>query len=94
LKFGGTATKAYPHHTPAGKAIYQILGVFAEFERAIIIERVKSGLARARSQGKRLGRRPVSTDVVERIRGQLATGTGILKYTAKPSASAPEWCIG
>jgi hypothetical protein len=80
LKFGGTATKAYPHHTPAGKAMYQILGVFAEFERAIIIERVKSGLARARSQGKRLGRRPVSTDVVERIRGQLATGTGILKY--------------
>jgi len=54
LKFGGTATKAYPHHTPAGKAMYQILGVFAEFERAIIIERVKSGLARARSLGKRL----------------------------------------
>ena len=80
MKFGGTATKAYPHHTPAGKAMYQILGVFAEFERAIIIERVKSGLARARSQGKRLGRRAVSTDVVERIRGQLATGTGILKY--------------
>jgi DNA invertase Pin-like site-specific DNA recombinase len=50
--------KAYPHHTPAGKAMYQILGVFAEFERAIMIERVKSGLARARSQGKRLGRRP------------------------------------
>jgi hypothetical protein len=33
LKIGGTATKAYPHHTPAGKAMYQILGVFAEFER-------------------------------------------------------------
>jgi DNA invertase Pin-like site-specific DNA recombinase len=37
---------------------------------------------RARAQGKRLGRRPVSTDVVERIREQLATGAGILK-TAK-----------
>ena len=82
MKFGGTATKAYPHHTPAGKAMYQILGVVAEFERAIIIERVKSGLARARSQGKRLGRRPVSTDVVTRIQEQLATGAGILK-TAK-----------
>jgi len=55
LKFGGTAIKAYPHHTPAGKAMYQILGAFAEFERAIIIERVKSGLARARSQGKASG---------------------------------------
>ena len=76
MKFGGTATKAYPHHTPAGKAMYQILGVFAEFERAIIIERVKSGLVRARSQGKRFGRRPVSTAVVERIRQRLATGRG------------------
>jgi DNA invertase Pin-like site-specific DNA recombinase len=68
--------------TPAGKAMFQMLGVFSEFERAMIVERVKSGLARARSQGKRLGRRPVSTDLVERIREHLATGAGILK-TAK-----------
>jgi DNA invertase Pin-like site-specific DNA recombinase len=68
--------------TPGGKAMFQMLGVFSEFERAMIVERVKAGLSRARSQGKRLGRRPVSHDVVERIRQQLATGTGILK-TAK-----------
>ena len=68
--------------TPAGKAMFQMLGVFAEFERAMIVERVKSGLARARSQGKRLGRRPLSTDLVERIREHLATGAGTLK-TAK-----------
>jgi DNA invertase Pin-like site-specific DNA recombinase len=82
LKFGGTATKAYPHHTPAGKAMYQMMGVFSEFERAMIVERVKSGLARARNQGKRLGRRPVSEAVVAQIREQLATGAGILT-TAK-----------
>ena len=68
--------------TPAGKAMFQMLGVFAEFERAMIVERVKAGLSRARSQGKRLGRRPVRGDVVERIREKLATGEGILK-TAK-----------
>jgi DNA invertase Pin-like site-specific DNA recombinase len=68
--------------TPAGKAMFQMMGVFAEFERAMIVERVKAGLSRARSQGKRLGRRPVSGDVVERIRAQLATGAGILR-TAK-----------
>jgi DNA invertase Pin-like site-specific DNA recombinase len=68
--------------TPAGRAMFQMLGVFAEFERAMIVERVKAGLSRARSQGKRLGRRPVSREVVERIRAQLATGAGILK-TAK-----------
>ena len=42
--------------TPAGKALFQMMGVFAEFERAIIVERVKSGLKRAKAQGKRLGR--------------------------------------
>lgn len=42
--------------TPGGKALYQMCGVFAEFERAMIQERVKAGLARARAQGKQLGR--------------------------------------
>jgi DNA invertase Pin-like site-specific DNA recombinase len=43
--------------TPAGKALFQMLGVFSEFERAIIRERVRSGLARAKSPGRVLGRR-------------------------------------
>jgi DNA invertase Pin-like site-specific DNA recombinase len=42
--------------TPAGKLQMHILGAIAEFERARIAERVKAGLARARAQGKRLGR--------------------------------------
>ena len=42
--------------TPAGKALFQMMGVFAEFERAMIQERVRAGLARARSEGKKLGR--------------------------------------
>jgi DNA invertase Pin-like site-specific DNA recombinase len=68
--------------TPAGKAMFQMMGVFAEFERAMIVERVKAGLWRARSQGKRLGRRPVDDSIVQRIQERLATGAGILK-TAK-----------
>jgi len=39
--------------TPAGKALFQMMGVFAEFERAMIQERVRAGLARAKAQGKR-----------------------------------------
>ena len=39
--------------TPAGKALFQMMGVFAEFERAMIAERVRAGLARARGEGKR-----------------------------------------
>ena len=41
--------------TPAGRALFQMLGVFAEFERAIIQERVRAGIARARAEGKHLG---------------------------------------
>jgi len=73
--------------------MFQMMGVVAEFERAMIVERVKAGLSRARSQGKRLGRRPVSQNVVERIREQLATGAGILK-TAKALASEPNGASG
>ena len=42
--------------TPAGKAMFQMCGVFAEFERGILSERVKAGLNRARDEGKVLGR--------------------------------------
>src|SRR6516164_6034640 len=57
--------------TPAGKAMFQMLGVFAEFERSIIQERVRAGLKRARSEGKRLGRPPLAPALVERIREAL-----------------------
>jgi DNA invertase Pin-like site-specific DNA recombinase len=43
--------------TPAGKLQMHILGAIAEFERGRIVERVRAGLARAKAQGKRLGRR-------------------------------------
>src|SRR5204862_591764 len=44
--------------TPAGKLQMHILGAIAEFERGRIVERVRAGLARAKAQGRRLGRRP------------------------------------
>jgi DNA invertase Pin-like site-specific DNA recombinase len=42
--------------TPGGKALFQMMGVFAEFEREIIRERVCAGLEKARAKGRRLGR--------------------------------------
>jgi DNA invertase Pin-like site-specific DNA recombinase len=44
--------------TPAGKALFQMMGVFAEFERSMIQERVRAGLRRAKDDGKKLGRPP------------------------------------
>jgi len=42
--------------TSGGRALFGMLAVFAEFERDLIIDRVRAGLARARVQGKKLGR--------------------------------------
>jgi DNA invertase Pin-like site-specific DNA recombinase len=42
--------------TPSGKAMFQMMGVFAEFERSMLRERVNAGLARARAEGTQLGR--------------------------------------
>ena len=69
--------------TTAGKAMFQMLGVFAEFERGIIRERVNAGLARARANGTKLGRRPVKPTVEARIRQLRAKGDGILKIGKK-----------
>jgi DNA invertase Pin-like site-specific DNA recombinase len=44
--------------TPAGRLQLHLLAAIAEFERARIVERVHAGLARARKEGRRLGRRP------------------------------------
>jgi DNA invertase Pin-like site-specific DNA recombinase len=63
--------------TPAGRALFQMLGVFAEFERAMIVERVKAGLKRAKAEGTKLGRPRISADVENRIREQLVLGLGI-----------------
>jgi DNA invertase Pin-like site-specific DNA recombinase len=65
--------------TPSGKAMFQMVGVFAEFERAMIQERVKAGLARARKDGKKLGRPRVSADIEAKIRDARGKGLGILK---------------
>jgi DNA invertase Pin-like site-specific DNA recombinase len=57
--------------TPGGKAMFQMMGVFAEFERAIIQERVRAGLRRAKDEGKRLGRPPLAPELENRIREAL-----------------------
>jgi DNA invertase Pin-like site-specific DNA recombinase len=70
--------------TPSGKAMFQMCGVFAEFERAMIVERVNSGLARAKAKGVKLGRGNKKdgdrrAELEKRIRRLHKGGTGILK---------------
>jgi DNA invertase Pin-like site-specific DNA recombinase len=66
--------------TPAGKALFQMMGVFAEFERAMIRERVMSGLERAKAQGKTLGRKRIDARKEAAILVDLRAGkAGIIK---------------
>jgi DNA invertase Pin-like site-specific DNA recombinase len=58
--------------TPGGKAMFQMMGVFAEFERAIIQERVRAGLARARAEGTKLGRPTIPQAKEDAIRAALS----------------------
>jgi DNA invertase Pin-like site-specific DNA recombinase len=68
--------------TPAGKAMFQMMGVFAEFERAMIQERVRAGLARARDERTQLGRPRIAAKAEAAVRAALAAGAGICS-TAK-----------
>lgn len=73
--------------TPAGRAIFGMMGVFAEFERALIQERIRAGLARARKSGTKsglaIGRPKASADTESRIRELRAQGMGIQKIAAQ-----------
>jgi len=69
--------------TPAGRAMFQMMGVFAEFERAMIRERVCAGLERAKANGIKLGRRSnIDPNTRQKALDLLASRTSIRK-TAK-----------
>jgi DNA invertase Pin-like site-specific DNA recombinase len=72
--------------TPAGKAMFQMMGVFAEFERAMIAERVRAGMARARENGTKtgnaIGRPRIDGRLEAKIRGLLGSGKGICSTAA------------
>ena len=69
--------------TPTGRAMFQMCGIFAELERAILIERINSGIARARIKGTKsdidIGRPTVSADREAAVRALLADGVGIAR---------------
>lgn len=63
--------------TPAGRMMFQMCGVFAEFEREMIRDRVNSGLARAKANGTKLGRPKAGAETVELIKLCLGQGQGM-----------------
>ncbi len=67
-------TEALDLTTPAGRAMAALLSVFAEFEREILRERVRAGLAHARLNGKRLGRPATATMHADKVRKLRRSG--------------------
>lgn len=75
--------------TPSGRAMFGMLGVFAEFERAMIRERILSGLRRTT---KKSGRKPMADDRLEAIKRSLTNGLGI-RAAARLHAASPTTVI-
>jgi len=73
--------------TPSGKMMFQMCGVFAEFERSMVQERVKAGLERARANGKRLGRPPVPPIKVQKIKRLREDGLSYRKIASQMDLS-------
>ncbi len=68
--------------TPSGKMLYGLLSLFADFERSMIVSRVKAGCDRARAKGVRFGRPPMPIYRLERVKKALRDGMSI-RATAK-----------
>jgi DNA invertase Pin-like site-specific DNA recombinase len=73
--------------TPLGRMMFSLVGAFAEFERSLIRERVLSGLARARAQGKRLGRPRLPISVRNRVRELFRSGLSQVRISREVGVS-------
>lgn len=68
--------------TPAGRAMAGLLAVFAEFEREVLRERVRAGLAHARQNGQRLG------DPLRQVSTRIRSGSSTARASANPKSPA------
>jgi DNA invertase Pin-like site-specific DNA recombinase len=82
--------------TPAGKALFVMVSAFAEFERSLISERVKAGLAKARANGKRFGRPVVPQRMVTKIQDLRGKGLSlgvISKQLSVPRSTVAKYAV-
>lgn len=86
-----SCTEAIDTSLPHGEMLFQIIGAIAQWERALIVERVKAGIRAARSQGKVLGRPPLRVlkpkDVAELRKERARTNATFRELAAKYGTS-------
>ena len=77
-----SASEAIDTSLPSGELVFQIFGAIAQFERSLIAERVRGGIAEAKRKGRRIGRPPIGTltpDQAARMRKDHMKGTSLRK---------------
>jgi DNA invertase Pin-like site-specific DNA recombinase len=85
-----SATEGIDTTIPSGELVFQIFGAIAQFERELIVQRVKAGLLQARREGKVLGRpsiKKLNKKEVEEIRVERAKGVTLRELSKKFGAS-------
>lgn len=73
--------------TPMGRLFYNVIGSFAEFEREMIVERVRAGLANAKAKGVRLGRPEKDETATERIAALRQEGWSLRQIAERENLS-------
>lgn len=89
-----SATEGVDTTVPSGELVFQIFGAIAQFERALIGERVKAGLAEAKRNGKRLGRPAIKTlseGEIKKVRAARRRGVTLRKLAAQFGTSL--WAV-
>lgn len=61
-------------HTPTGKLMLTVLGGIAQFEREIMLERQREGIAKAKAEGKYKGRKSIALDLKQEVRRLVSNG--------------------
>lgn len=82
-------TEALDFTTPTGRAMVGLLAVFAEFERDLLCERVKAGIAQARKEGRRIGRPPTATRLRAHVRRFFSEGVSKAEIARRLAISRP-----
>jgi DNA invertase Pin-like site-specific DNA recombinase len=80
-------TQAIDTTTPMGRLFFHVIGSFAEFERDVIVERVRAGLANARAKGKRLGRPVRNPSALARVVTLKGEGLSLRQIAARERLS-------
>jgi DNA invertase Pin-like site-specific DNA recombinase len=81
-----SVTEALDTSIPSGELVFQIFGAIAQFERSLIAERVRVGIAQAKREGRRIGRKPLREFSQAEIRNLVAahaSGKKSVRETAR-----------